>query len=65
MEYTLTVDGQVVDTSEGKNPLSYVQGSGQIIPGLERQLEGLVVGDEKLIVVESKEGYGEINPQPI
>lgn len=63
MEYTLTVEGKVVDSSEGKAPLSFVQGTGQIISGLERQLEGLVVGDEKIVVVSPKEGYGEINPE--
>ena len=57
-EYTLTVDGEVVDTSEGKAPLEYVHGQGQIIPGLSRQLEGLKKGDEKKITVSPEEGYG-------
>ncbi|MBF0531923.1 MAG: peptidylprolyl isomerase [Candidatus Omnitrophica bacterium] len=58
MDYTLTVDGKVVDTSAGKQPLQYIQGQHQIIPGLERQLEGMKVGDQKKIIVLAVEGYG-------
>ena len=61
-DYTLTVDGKVVDTSEGKQPLQYVQGQGKMIPGLTRQLEGLKQGDEKDITISPREAYGEINP---
>ena len=61
LEYTLTVDEQVVDTSVGKEPLQYVQGSKQIIPGLESELAGLKVGDEKTVTVQPKDGYGEVN----
>ena len=47
IDYTLTVDGKVEDSSQGRGPLTYVQGSSQIIPGLEKQLAGLKVGDER------------------
>ena len=56
--YTLTVDGKVVDSSQGHPPLQYKHGDGKIIPGLSRQLEGLHVGDEKDIVVAPDEAYG-------
>ncbi len=56
--YTLTVDGVVVDSSSGRGPLGYQQGSGQIIPGLERELVGLQVGDHREVVVAPKDGYG-------
>ena len=62
-DYTLTVEGQIVDTSEGKEPLGYVQGSGTIIPGLEKQMVGLKPGDSKKITVVSKDAYGDINPE--
>ena len=65
MDYTLTVDGRVVDSSRGKTPLRYVQGRLQIIPGLERQLAGLRVGDAKDITVSPDEGYGRRNPQAV
>ena len=60
-DYTLTVDGQVVDTSKGQKPIEYTQGAGGIIPGLAKQLEGLRVGDEKAVVVGAKDAYGEVD----
>ena len=65
LEYTLTVDGQVVDSSEGREPLSYVQGSGQIIPGLERQLNGMHAGESKSVTVTPEEGYGAVDPKAV
>lgn len=62
MNYKLTVDGEVIDSSEGKAPLTYTQGKGEIISGLEKQLVGLKAGDKKSVVVEAVEGYGEHNP---
>ena len=62
LEYTLTVDGAVVDSTQGKPPFHYVQGDHQVIPGLERQLTGLHVGDSKEIVVKPEEGYGSVDP---
>lgn len=59
MEYTLKVDGEVADTSEGREPLAYLQGSGNIIPGLEREMAGMVVGESKDVVVTAVDGYGE------
>ncbi|MBI4057508.1 MAG: peptidylprolyl isomerase [Elusimicrobia bacterium] len=63
INYTLTVDGQVVDSSTGREPLAYVQGSGQIIPGLEEQVQGMKTGDKKKLTVTPEKGYGPINPQ--
>ncbi|MBF0569733.1 MAG: peptidylprolyl isomerase [Candidatus Omnitrophica bacterium] len=57
-DYTLTVDGQAVETTQGKQPLLYVHGKGQLIQGLERQMEGLKVGEAKTILVTPEEGYG-------
>jgi len=62
-EYTLTVDGKVVDTSEGRSPFQYTHGQGTIIPGLSKQLEGLHEGDEKTIVVAPAEAYGLVDPK--
>jgi FKBP-type peptidyl-prolyl cis-trans isomerase SlyD len=59
MEYTLKVDGEVADTSEGREPLEYVHGAGNIIPGLEREITGMSVGDSKDVVVAAADGYGE------
>ncbi len=65
MDYTLTVEGKAVDTSAGRKPLEYVQGSHQIIPGLEWQLAGLHVGDEREVTVQPEDGYGAVNPAAI
>lgn len=58
IHYTLTVEGEVVDTSQGNPPLEYVHGQGQIIPGLEEALIGLKSGDKKNAVVIPEKGYG-------
>lgn len=57
--YTLTDDeGQVIDSSEGREPLTYMHGKGQIVPGLEKQLEGQAVGAKFTADVPPEEGYG-------
>lgn len=64
-DYTLNVDSKMVETSQNKSPLSYVHGTGQIVPGLERQLEGLIEGDEKEVIVFPEEAYGPNDPKAI
>ena len=64
-DYTLTVDGKVVDSSQGREPLRYVQGQGQIIPGLERQMAGLHAGDKRHFTVAPEEGYGAADPKAV
>lgn len=67
MNYSLSIDGEVVDSSEGEDndPIIFLQGAGQIISGLEKSLYGLKVGDKKSVTVEPKDGYGEIDPESI
>ena len=64
-EYTLTVDGAVVDSTEGKEPFHYVHGQYQIVPGLERELTGLKVGDTKEVTVKPEDGYGKTDPAAV
>ncbi|ESK37789.1 FKBP-type peptidyl-prolyl cis-trans isomerase [Acinetobacter nectaris] len=60
--YTLTnAEGETLDKSQGE-PLTYLHGAGNIIPGLEKALEGKVAGDKFKITVPASEGYGEYNP---
>lgn len=60
IDYTLTDDeGQVLDTSEGREPLTYLHGEGNLIPGLESALEGQNPGDSLSVTVEPDEAYGE------
>jgi FKBP-type peptidyl-prolyl cis-trans isomerase SlyD len=61
LDYQLTVDDEVIDTSEGTDPIQFLQGHGSIIPGLERELYGLAIGDSKEIIVEPADGYGELD----
>jgi FKBP-type peptidyl-prolyl cis-trans isomerase SlyD len=63
-DYTLTDEsGTVIDSSKGKQPMHYIHGQGQIIPGLEKELAGMAVGGEKKVTVKPEDGYGPINPQ--
>jgi FKBP-type peptidyl-prolyl cis-trans isomerase SlyD len=62
--YTLSNDaGDVLDTSEGAEPLSYIHGRGQIIPGLEAALAGRAVGDTFQIRIPPGDAYGEHDPE--
>lgn len=59
IEYTLTNDeGDVVDTSQGRDPLGYIHGIGNLVPGLERELEGKAVGDAFQVSIPPEEAYG-------
>ena len=65
-DYTLTLDsGEVADTSEGREPLKFLVGSGQIIPGLENEMIGMAVGDKKVVNVKPEEAYGVKDPAMI
>jgi len=64
IHYNLTDNsGKMLDSSEGKNPLAYLHGSGNIIPGLEKALIGKVQGAKLQVKVEPTEGYGELRPE--
>jgi len=65
LAYKLTVDNEVVDASEEGEPLEFLQGHGEIIPGLERQLYGLAVGDAKQVNVVSADAYGPVDPEAL
>jgi FKBP-type peptidyl-prolyl cis-trans isomerase SlyD len=60
--YTLKNDaGETLDSSEGQEPLSYLHGAQNIVPGLEKELEGKTVGDKLSVTVKPEEGYGEFD----
>ncbi|HUH96311.1 MAG TPA: peptidylprolyl isomerase [Anaerolineales bacterium] len=65
IHYTLRVDGQVVDSSDGREPLQFIQGMGHIVRGLEHELYDMKIGESKDIVVAPKDGYGEVNAEAI
>jgi len=64
IHYTLSnVDGEVMDSSEGQEPLAYLHGTGSIVPGLEKELLGKQAGDKVNVEVTPEEGYGELNAE--
>ena len=63
MEYTLHVDGELLDSSDGQGPLQFLAGYGNIISGLEEEMRGMKIGDSKDVVVEPKNGYGEFDDE--
>ena len=64
IQYTLTGDdGAVIDSSEDGEPLTYLHGHGQLIPGLEQELEGRSVGDAVEVRIDAENGYGEHDPE--
>jgi FKBP-type peptidyl-prolyl cis-trans isomerase SlyD len=59
MEYTLKIDGEQIDSSEGQGPLQFLAGHGNIVIGLENEMKGMKIGDSKNVVVAPADGYGE------
>ncbi|AEF55975.1 FKBP-type peptidyl-prolyl cis-trans isomerase [Marinomonas posidonica] len=57
--YTLRHGEELIETSAGKEPVAYLHGHGNIIPGLEKAMEGKAAGDEFAVTVSPEEGYGE------
>ena len=52
----------MADTSEGKDPLKYQHGAGQILPALEQALAGMEVGQSRSVTLSPEKGYGMLNP---
>ena len=66
IEYTVkNSKGEVVDSNKGQAPLEFIAGKGQIIPGLEKEVEQMNAGEEKTISVPAVEAYGEYNEEMI
>jgi FKBP-type peptidyl-prolyl cis-trans isomerase SlyD len=64
MHYTLTApDGTELDSSAGADPLRYLHGSGNIIPGLEKALEGKGAGDQLNVEIPPEDAYGPRQPE--
>ena len=64
IEYTLKDDsGSVIDSSNGRKPLTYIHGTGAIVPGLEQALEGKSVGETIDVSLTPEQGYGERDPK--
>jgi peptidylprolyl isomerase len=63
IHYTGTLtNGETFDSSEGREPLEFTVGSGQIIPGLDNAMPGMEVGQKKSVEVPADEAYGQPDP---
>ncbi|WP_394691105.1 peptidylprolyl isomerase [Hoeflea sp.] len=58
-------DGTQFDSSEGREPLEFQLGSGQIISGLDREVEGMKVGDKQTVTIQAEEAYGAHDPAKV
>ncbi|MCU0855345.1 MAG: peptidylprolyl isomerase [Rhodobacteraceae bacterium] len=58
-------DGSTFDSSQGREPLQFTVGSGEIIPGLDRAIEGMSVGETKTVTVPAADAYGDHNPDGV
>ena len=66
VEYTLKLDDQsVFESNVGKTPLTYTHGAGTMVPGLEKALDGMGVGDTKQVMVTPEEGFGPVDPEAL
>ncbi|WP_425074229.1 FKBP-type peptidyl-prolyl cis-trans isomerase [Sagittula sp. S175] len=64
LHYTGTLaDGSTFDSSRGRDPLEFTVGSGQIIPGLDKALPGMTIGDTKVVNIPADEAYGHPDPE--
>lgn len=58
-------DGTVFDSSEGRDPLQFELGAGQVIPGLDKAMRGMEVGESKTIDIKADEAYGSHHPEGV
>ena len=66
IEYTMSFDeGEPVETTEGSEPLSYIQGEHEILEGLEAALEGLEAGAQKRVVLDPDQAFGGVDPDAV
>ncbi len=65
LDYKLIVEDEMLESTEDGEPILFIQGIGQIIPGLENALYGMEVGDQKTVVIQPEDAYGEYDPESL
>ena len=65
LDYKLIVEDEMLESTEDGEPILFIQGIGQIISGLENALYGMEVGDQKTVVIQPEDAYGEYDPESI
>jgi FKBP-type peptidyl-prolyl cis-trans isomerase SlyD len=63
LDYVLRVEGELIDQSADTGAIAFLQGYGQIVPGLEQALYGMAIGDSKQVLVAPTDGYGEVDQE--
>ena len=63
IHYSLSVADEIVESTQGKEPLEYVQGKGDLLPKLEEALVGMKKGDKKIVTLSPQDGYGDVDPE--
>lgn len=64
LEYTMKLDDQsVIDSNVGGEPLKVTQGKHELVPGLEKAIEGMTAGEKKTVTVPPPEAYGTVDPK--
>jgi FKBP-type peptidyl-prolyl cis-trans isomerase SlyD len=65
LEYSLHIDEELIESTEDDGPIEYLQGYQEIIPGLERAVAGMAVGQAKEVIVAPRDGYGDYDPEAV
>ena len=65
LDYTLIVEDEIMESTEDSEAIEFIQGIGQIIPGLEEALYGLKVGDKKTVEIQPEDAYGIYDPDSL
>jgi len=63
MEYSLRVEGEVIDSSEQQGPMEFLAGHHNVISGLEREMIGMKIGESKDVLIAPADGYGEFDEE--
>jgi FKBP-type peptidyl-prolyl cis-trans isomerase SlyD len=65
LDYTLIIEDEMMESTDEGEPIAFIQGIGQIIPGLEDAIYGMKVGDKKTITIQPEQAYGDYDPDSI
>lgn len=65
LDYTLIVEDEVMESTQGGKPIQFIQGIGQIIPGLEEAIYGMEVGESKIVEIPPDDAYGTYDPESL
>jgi FKBP-type peptidyl-prolyl cis-trans isomerase SlyD len=65
LDYTLIVEDEIMESTDEGDPIEFIQGIGQIIPGLEDALYGMKVSEKKVVEIQPEDAYGEYDPDSL